>query len=103
MSMTYIKTGRQEMKKNANLSKIMRDAWSLARDGATKFGGNARIYFSSALSIVWKEEKSLAIMTDANPATVYHKGLGNRFLLPGMAIPVFGTRKGQYMLPGICE
>lgn len=91
------------MKKSANLSKIMRNAWNLAREGAMKFGGNTRMYFSSALSIAWKEEKALAIMAETKPATVYHKGLGNRFLLPGVAMPASGTRKGQCMLPGICE
>lgn len=91
------------MKKSVNLSRIMRDAWNLAREGATKFGGNARTYFSSALSIAWKEEKALAIITESKPATVYHKGLGNRFLLPGVAIPASGPRKGQCILPGICE
>ena len=101
--MVYIKTGRQEMKKSVNLSMIMKSAWTLAREGAKKFGGNARTYFSSALSIAWKEEKSLAVMRETKPATVYHKGLGNRFLLPGMAMPTLVSAKGQFILPGISE
>lgn len=100
MKINYTNTGRQVMKKNQQLSKIMKMAWKIASEGANSFGGNVKLYFASALSIAWKEEKALAIRQES--ATVYHRGLGNRFLLPGVGAPVSAARKGQCALPGIC-
>src|SRR3954447_23746805 len=39
---------------------IMRQAWSWARHGAAKFGGNARQYIAEAIRIVWAEKRKLA-------------------------------------------
>ena len=39
---------------------IMKQAWSWARHGVAKLGGNARQYLREALRIVWAEKKRLA-------------------------------------------
>ena len=39
---------------------IMKQAWTWARHGARKFGGNVRQYLAEALRIVWAEKKKLA-------------------------------------------
>lgn len=38
-----------------NTSKIMKAAWIIARDGATKFGGSAKSYFAAALRMAWAD------------------------------------------------
>jgi len=41
----------------ANVKKIMSTAWTIAREGADKFGGKVREYFSTALRIAWAESR----------------------------------------------
>lgn len=42
-----------------NKSKLMKRAWELAKEGVKKFGGKVREYFAIALSIAWKEFKTM--------------------------------------------
>lgn len=96
MSMTYstkediaMKTSRRTF-----LSRVMRDAWNLARQGSQKFGGNVTLYFAIALRLVWQSRKE-------RPATVWHPGLGNQFLMPGLSMPSLTNGKRQILLPGL--
>lgn len=74
------------------LARIMNDAWALARQGAAKFGGSVTLYFAIALRLVWQDNR---------PRTVWHKGLGNRFWLPGLPVTSQTGSKGQFLLPGM--
>lgn len=76
------------------LSRIMRDAWNLARHGSQKFGGNVTLYFALALHLVWLDAKQ-------RPVSVWHSGLGNQFLIPGLPLPLLTNGKGQLLLPGM--
>ncbi len=78
--------------RRAFLARLMKDAWALARQGAQRFGGNAKLYFAIALRLVWQ---------DSRPRTVWHRGLGNQFVLPGMPQLSIAIQKGQFVLPGI--
>lgn len=42
---------------------VMKRAWELAKNGVKKFGGKVREYFAAALSIAWKEVKSMVKKT----------------------------------------
>lgn len=83
-----------------NRKKIMAQAWDLARKGAANFGGNVKLYLSSALSISWKEEKALMVKEE-KPQCVWRMGMGPQYILPGTPIPASGTKKGQMVLPGL--
>lgn len=74
------------------MKRLMRSAWSLARQGAERFGGSPAIYFVIALRLAWKESR---------PQTVWHLGIGNIFLLPGLSVPAVPGARGQFTLPGI--
>ena len=76
------------------LARIMNEAWALARQGARKFGGSAKLYLAIALRLVWQ---------DSRPRTVWHRGLGNQFVLPGMPQLTVNVKKGQFFLPGIAN
>lgn len=76
------------------LARIMNDAWSLARQGATKFGGSVKLYFAIALHLIWR---------DSRPRTLWHKGLGNQFVLPGLSDIRQAGSKGQFLLPGMSD
>lgn len=78
--------------RRAFLARLMKDAWALARQGAQRFGGNAQLYFAIALRLVWQ---------DSRPRTVWHRGLGNQFVLQGMPQLSIAIQKGQFVLPGI--
>ena len=41
-----------------NLKTIMQNAWTIARQGAGKFGGSVRSYLSNALRQAWKLAKA---------------------------------------------
>lgn len=41
-----------------NLKTIMQTAWTIARNGASKFGGSARSYLSAALKSAWAKAKT---------------------------------------------
>lgn len=86
-----MKTSRRNM-----LSRLMIEAWYLARQGARKFGGNAKLYFAIALHLIWQERQS-------RPRTLWHKGLGNQFLLPGLPNIRQASSKGQFLLPGMSD
>lgn len=95
MSMIY-KNRRNDTMKKENHIRAMRflmvAAWTLARQGARRFGGSPSLYFVIALRLVWRESK---------PRTVWHAGLGNMFLLPGLPVPTIPGARGQFSLPGI--
>lgn len=74
------------------MKRLMRAAWVLARQGAQRFGGSPALYFIIALRITWLESK---------PRTVWHQGIGNMFLLPGLPVPTIPGARGQFTLPGI--
>lgn len=81
-------------------------AWEMAREGARNFGGNAKLYFACALRTAWSELPAIPqteVKPEPRPYTVWHKGLGNRYLLPGVPMPSGPVRMGQFSLPGICE
>lgn len=80
--------------RRAFLARLMREAWALARLGAGRFGGSAALYFAIALRLVWQ---------DSRPRAVWRKGVGNRFLLPGMPLPEGKEKSGQLLLPGIAK
>lgn len=84
-----MKTSRRNM-----LSRVMIEAWHLARQGAQKFGGSAKLYFGIALHLIWQDRQR-------HNATVWHRGLGNLFLLPGLAVPTNTNGKRQILLPGM--
>ena len=73
---------------------IMNTAWALARQGAQRFGGSAALYFAIALHLVWQERT-------LRPVIVWHKGLGNQFWMPGLALQAQTNAHGQFLLPGI--
>lgn len=80
--------------RRAFLARLMREAWTLARLGASRFGGSAVLYFAIALRRVWQ---------DSRPRAVWHKGIGNLLLLPGMTLPEGQHKSGQLLLPGIAK
>lgn len=80
--------------RRAFLTHIMNDAWALARQGTQAFGGSVSMFFPLALRLVWQ---------DSRPRTVWHKGVGNVFLLPGLSLTNRAASKGQFLLPGMSE
>ena len=80
--------------RRAFLARLMREAGALVRLGASRFGGSAVLYFAIALRLVWQESR---------PRAVWRKGVGNRFLLPGMPVPKGLEKAGQFLLPGIAK
>ena len=86
-----MKTSRRNM-----LSRIMIEAWYLARQGAQKFGGNVKLYFAIALHLVWQDRRG-------RPVAVWHKGLGNQFWMPGLPVTATTSSKGQFLLPGMFD
>ena len=76
------------------LAHIMNDAWTLARQGAQKFGGSVKWYFGIALRLVW---------WGSRPRTLWHKGIGNQFVLPGLSNIRQAASKGQFLLPGMSD
>lgn len=88
------------------LRQIMNRAWEMAREGARNFGGNAKLYFICALRIAWKESPGIPqdeVKPEPRPPTAWHKGIGNRYVLPGVQLLSWPVRKGQFSLPGIRE
>ena len=73
------------------LTKIMKSAWQLARQGAKEFGGKPVEYIKIALFITWYDEKH---------PTIWQPGLGLRFLLPNVKIRR-EVMNGQLLFPGI--
>ncbi len=71
--------------------RIMRTAWTLARQGADRFGGAVGPYFREALRIVWKEEKDVP---------VYRQGLGTQLWMSFAPLPQQRIRS-QAVLPGM--
>lgn len=76
------------------LARIMNDAWALARQGAAKFGGSVKLYFAIALHLIWQDRQG-------RPVSVWHKGLGNQFWMPGLPVTATINSKGQLLLPGV--
>lgn len=79
------------------LSRIMVEAWELARQGSRKFGGSSSLYFAVALHLIWQARKA---QTSGQSASVWHKGLGNQFWFPGL-VHLQPADRGQFLLPGI--
>ena len=96
MLVTYITHTRNAMKTSRRtfLAHIMNDAWTLARQGAQKFGGSVKLYFGIALRLVW---------WGSRPRTLWHKGIGNQFVLPGLSDIRQAASKGQFLLPGMSD
>lgn len=86
--------------KKWNFSKIMSEAWNSARQGAKKFGGNAKLYFACALALTWQAEKKQLAVAEPKQLTVYYRGQ-ERFVLPGAPLPVIADQSGRLFLPGI--
>lgn len=42
------------------MKKVMSRAWTIARQGQSKFGGQVKEYFAAALKMAWKEVKTQA-------------------------------------------
>lgn len=80
--------------RRAFLTRLMNDAWALARHGAQRFGGSTTLYFAIALHLVW---------WDSRPRTLWHKGIGNQFVLPGLPDIRQAGSKGQFLLPGMSD
>ena len=74
------------------LAGVMRNAWQLSRQGVQRFGGTTKLYFCCALRLAW---------ADTRTRSVYRKGQGNRFWMPGVAMPASEVKRGQFTLPGI--
>lgn len=74
-----------------NSKNIMRAAWSLARQGALRFGDGAGLYLRESLRIVWREYRDVP---------VYQRGLGTRLWM-SIAPRQEQSISGQAMLPGI--
>ena len=74
------------------LAGVMRSAWQLSRQGVQKFGGTTKLYFRCALKLAW---------ADTRTRSVYRKGQGNRFWMPGVVMPASEVKRGQFTLPGI--
>ncbi len=61
------------------MKQVMKRAWILAKQGASKFGGKVREYLASSLSIAWKEIRNMKIATATfvkNGVEVFVKHLG---------------------------
>lgn len=78
--------------RRTELAGLMRNAWNLARMGKKRFGGSVKMYFICALRLAW---------ADTRTRSVYRKGQGNRFWMPGVAMPASEVKRGQFTLPGI--
>jgi len=50
-----------------NKKQIMKRAWELAKNGVEKFGDKVREYFAIALSIAWKEVKTMTTKLIGTP------------------------------------
>lgn len=55
---------------------IMKKAWSVAKQGAEKFGGTSKEYFSAALKYVWAQYKTMrkakgGHIASINPSFLY--------------------------------
>ena len=81
----------------AQLSVIMKSAWQLARSGAKAFGGRPKEYFACALAQAWQRFGA----RQPEVRSIWHAGLGNLYVLPGVAMPAGAPRRGQLGLPGI--
>jgi len=95
MSNTYtIGATAMSITQRAFLARLMSNAWALAHQGAQRFGGGANQYFATALRLVWQDSR-------VKPASVWIKGIGNHFLLPGLQPPVQADDHGLLILPGL--
>ncbi|MFV0421614.1 alanyl-tRNA synthetase [Oleidesulfovibrio sp.] len=75
------------------LAKIMKRAWKLAKEGASRFGGVSKLYFPCALKMSWA-------LKDRTPS-VWRKDVGNQFWMDCIPLPQQTTKHGQIFLPGI--
>lgn len=83
------------------LARIMRAAWELARLGAQQYGGTPRLYFACALRLIWADMRADK-KAPARPASLWVKGIGNLYALPGVSLPQ-QVQHGQFCLPGISK
>lgn len=61
------------------MKQVMKRAWVLAKQGASKFGGKVREYLASSLSIAWREIRNMKVATATfvkNGVEVFVKHLG---------------------------
>lgn len=85
--------------RRAILKKIMQSAWSLARQGARRFGGSPSAYFICSLRLSWEDLRS----PKENAQTLWHPERGNQFILSGVDMPCEVSSAGEIYLPGICS
>ncbi|MEE3805477.1 hypothetical protein V2H29_00775 [Lysinibacillus fusiformis] len=60
---------------------VMKNAWEIAKEGAVKFGGSAKEYFSEALRLAWamiKQSKVTVQTLKAEIQAVYGAGYAHR-------------------------
>lgn len=43
---------------------VMLKAWTIAREGAARFGGSARQYLGEALRLAWRDARLAAVVAD---------------------------------------
>lgn len=86
---------KQEMR--TQLAKTMYAAWQLARLGSSNFGGNAKLYFASALYLTWQSRKN------PQPVSIYRKEIGNQLWMDCVPLLQYVTKQGQLYLPGIAK
>lgn len=86
---------RQERREQ--LTKIMQNAWAIARLGAEKFGGNAKMYMSVAMHFAWTDKES----EKTQPLTMFRKNTGNQLWMDFVPMPKHTTPIGQLLLPGM--
>ena len=80
-----------------------RDGWGLTTDGKSLIAsdGSSRLYFSCALALVWADMRP-GRKHSRRPATLWVRGIGNLYALPGVSVPR-QVQRGQYCLPGISK
>lgn len=68
------KKEHRKMKKTNKITKrtLFCTAWKIAKEGAVKFGGKSRDYFSEALKEAWSRIKALVLV----PTWIINKNLG---------------------------
>jgi Streptococcus thermophilus bacteriophage Gp111 protein len=63
-----------------NKKGVMKNAWKIARNGAAKFGGNAKEYFAEALKMAWAIAKKGYVFTLKNHTAKEWKNYGKHRL-----------------------
>lgn len=77
-----------------NLRKVMKAAWTIARDGAKEHGGSARLYMAEALKAAWTWARRNAEKVVALPALAWEseKAVGIDMVAQFTLDPTIGRR-----------